>query len=41
MPLALLDTGMTMNVVAMNIACSTHAIRHPWQCFQATGLKQA
>ena len=29
--------GMTMTAVAMNIGCSTRAIRHLRQCFQATG----
>ena len=29
---------MMMNAVAMNIGCSTHAIRHLRQGFQATGL---
>ena len=32
-----LNTGMTMNAVAMNIGCSTRAIRHLRQRFQATG----
>ena len=28
---------MTMNAVAMDIKCSTRAIRQLWQRFQATG----
>ena len=31
------NAGVTMNVVAMNSGCSTHAIRHLRQHFQATG----
>ena len=31
------NAGMTMNAVAMNIGCSTRAIRHLWQRFRATG----
>ena len=26
--IGMLNAGMTMNAVAMNIGCSTHAIRH-------------
>ena len=33
----MLNAGMMMNAVAMNIGCSTYAIRHLWQRFQATG----
>ena len=32
------NAGMTMDAVAMNIGCSTPAIRHLRQRFQATGL---
>ena len=35
--IGVLNAGMTMNAVAMNIACFTRAIRHLRQCFQATG----
>ena len=35
--IGMLNAGMTMNVVAMNIGCSARAIRHPRQRFQATG----
>ena len=31
------NVGMTTNAVAMNIGCSTRAIRHLMQRFQATG----
>ena len=30
----MLNAGMTINAVAVNIACSSRAIRHPRQCFQ-------
>ena len=33
----MLNVGMTMNSVAMNIGCSTRAFRHLRQRFQATG----
>ena len=33
----MLHAGMTMNAVAMNIRCSTRAIRHLRQCYQVTG----
>ena len=33
----MLNAGMTMNAVAMNIGCSTRAIQHRRHCFQATG----
>ena len=33
----MLNAGMTINAVAMNIGCSTRAIRHLRQRFQATG----
>ena len=33
----MLNAGITMNDVAMNIGCSTHAIRHLKQPFQVTG----
>ena len=36
----ILNAGMTMNGFAMNIGCSTHAIRHLRQRFQATGHKE-
>ena len=36
----MLNAGMTMNVVAMNIGCSTCAIRHLRQRFQATSGRQ-
>ena len=32
----MLNAGMTMNSVGMNTGCSTRAIRHPRQRFQAT-----
>ena len=35
--IGILNAGMTMNAVAMNIGCSTRAIRHLMQRFQATG----
>ena len=35
--IGMLDAGMTMNAVAMNIGCSTRAVRHLRQRFQATG----
>ena len=35
--IGLLNTGMTMNAVAMNTGCSTRAIRHLRERFQATG----
>ena len=31
------NAGMTMTAVAMNIGCSTRALRHLRQRFQATG----
>ena len=31
----MLNTGMTMNAVAMNVGCSPHAILHLGQHFQA------
>jgi transposase len=34
------NAGMTMNAVAMNIGCSTRAIRHLRQRFQATGCTE-
>ena len=34
----MLNAGMTMNAVVMDIGCSTRAIRHLAKCFQATGL---
>ena len=34
--IGMLNAGMTMNAVAMNIGCSTRAIRHLRQRFQAT-----
>ena len=33
----MLNAGMTINAVAMNIGCSTSAIRHLMQHFRATG----
>ena len=33
----MLNAGMTMNAVAMDIRCSTQAIRHLRQRFQAKG----
>ena len=33
--IGMLNSGMTMNTVAMNIGCSTRAIRHLRQRFQA------
>ena len=33
----MLNAGMTMNAVAMNIGCSTRAIRYLRQRFQSTG----
>ena len=33
--IGMLNAGMTMNAVAMNIGCSTRAIRHLRQCFRA------
>ena len=38
--IGMLNAGMTMNAVAMNIECSTHAIRHLKQRFQATGCSE-
>ena len=35
--IGMLNAGMTMNSVAMNIECSTRAIRHLRERFQATG----
>ena len=35
--IGMFNAGMTMNAVAMNIGCSTRAIRHLRQRFQATG----
>ena len=35
--IGMLNAGMTMNVVVMNIGCSTRAIRHLRQRFHATG----
>ena len=35
--IGMLNACMTMNAVAMNIGCSTRAIRHVKQRFQATG----
>ena len=35
--IGMLNAGMTMNGVALNIGCSTRAIRHLRQCVQATG----
>ena len=35
--IGMLNAGMTIVADAMNIGCSTHAIRHLWQNFQATG----
>ena len=35
--IGMLNAGMTMNAVAMNTGCSTRAIRHLRQRFQATG----
>ena len=35
--IGMLNAGMTMNAAAMNIGCSTRAIRHLRQRFQATG----
>ena len=35
--IGVLNAGMTMSAVAMNIGCSTRAIRHIMQRFQATG----
>ena len=37
--IGILNAGMTMNAVAMN-RCSTRAIRHLMQRFQATGLTE-
>ena len=34
--IGMLNGGMTMNAVAMNIGCSTHAISHLKQRFQTT-----
>ena len=36
----MLNAGMTMNAVAMNIECATRAIRHLRQRFQATGCTE-
>ena len=38
--IGMLNAGMIMNAVAVNIACSTRAIRHLRQCFQATGCTE-
>ena len=35
--MGMLNAGMTVNAVAMSIGCSTRAIRHLRQRFQATG----
>ena len=35
--IGMLNAGMMMNAVAMNIGCSTRALRHCRQRFQATG----
>ena len=35
--IGMLNAGMTINAVAVNIRCSTRAIRHLRQRFQATG----
>ena len=35
--IGMLNTGMAMDAVAMNVGCSTRAIRHLRQRFQATG----
>ena len=35
--IGMLNAGMTINTVAMNIGCSTPAIRHLRQRFQAAG----
>ena len=35
--IGILNADMTMDAVAMNIGCSTRAIRHLMQRFQATG----
>ena len=39
--IAMLNASMTMNAVAMKFGCSTRAIRHPRQRFQATGRRDA
>ena len=36
----ILNAGMTMNAVSMNIGCSSRAIRHFSQRFQATGRRE-
>ena len=38
--MGMFNAGITMNAVAMNIGCSTCAIRHLRQRFQATGCKE-
>ena len=38
--IGMLDAGMMMKAVAMNIGCSTRAIRHVRQRFQATGCTE-
>ena len=38
--IGMLNAGMTMNAVALNIRCSTRVIRHIRQRFQATGRKE-
>ena len=38
--IGMLNAGMTTNVVAMNIGCSTRAIRNHRQRFQATGCTE-
>ena len=38
--IGMLNAGMTTNAVAINIGCSTRAIRHFRQCFQATGCTE-
>ena len=35
--IGMLNAGITMNAFAMNTGCSTRAIRHLKQRFQATG----
>ena len=35
--IGMLNAGMTMNAIALNIGCSPRAIRHLNQRFQATG----
>ena len=38
--IGMLNAGMTMNAVALNIRCSIRVIRHLRQRFQATGRKE-